>query len=45
MPTHLLHLKSHDKHDDASSASPVLSNATLEMYTIEYRSVERDGDD
>ena len=23
----------------------MLSNATLEMYSIEYRSIERDGDD
>ena len=28
-----------DNHDDASSTSPMVSNATLEMYSI-----ERDGD-
>ena len=32
----------HDTHDYASSASPMVSNATLEMYSVE---IERDGDD
>ena len=34
-----------DNHDDASFASPMLSNATLETYSVECKSIERDGDD
>ena len=42
MTTHPLHLQSHhhDNHVHASFASPMGSNATLEMYTI-----QRHGDD
>ena len=40
MPMHLSHLQSDDNHHDASSASPRVSHATLEMYSI-----ERDADD
>ena len=50
MPMHRLHLRrilsitsSHDdNHDYASSASPVVPNATLEMHGVE---IERDADD
>ena len=47
MTTHPLHLQSHhhDNHVHASFASPMGSNATLEMYTIQRHGDDDDDDD